>query len=159
MKKILLIVAVVLCVAVAGTALAVTYNSATNATGTLTADTYLALSLDSCSTTALHLTAGEATVYNIVCGVSKSTNAPTADLRITLADASVSNTLEAVTFNLYTDSGCTAPATYTVNNGVYTITGITTDTTYYARFYVANNADTATIGGTMTLSLIETPAV
>ena len=174
MKKIILIIALVLCVAVAGTALALTtFNNASDVTGTLTADTYLSLSLDSCSTTALQLEVGTySTPYTIDYDVTKSTNAPTATLTLTLAAAN-EKTLNGVTVTLWTDSNCTVPlklnttthvidaegtAASLTGAGSISVAGLTTDGLIYAKFYLDSNATASAIGGTMTLNLVETQA-
>ena len=172
MKKILLILAVVVCVAVAGSALAVAYNSASNSTGTLTADSYLSLSLNSCSTAALHLKAGDYVTYTIDYDVAKSDSAPSANLTIALA-ATAEHNLTGVEVALFTDSNCTVPLKLTnagaidAENGTaatisgansLTITGLVADGLIYARFFLPDNATVATIGGTMTLSLDEPQA-
>lgn len=173
MKKILLIIAVVVCVAVAGTALALTtFNSASNVTGTLTADSYLGLSLESCSTTGLELVAGEYTTYTIDYDVTKSTSAPTAKLTITLAATDAHN-LTGVTLALFSDSNCTTPlkintTTHAIDAegtqvsitgaGSAYIQGLATDGLIYARFYLSEESEADSIGGTMTLSLVEQAA-
>jgi hypothetical protein len=159
MKKILLIVAVVLCVAVAGAAIAVTYNDATTINGTLTADSYLELSLDNCSTTAINLVEGEPTKYTIQCDLTKSENGlgdGTCTLTITLANG-VSTDLDDVTIAIYTDPNCTIAVEGATRKGegAVTVTGITTSKTYYAKLTLDNGLDeseTANVGGTMTLS-------
>ena len=170
MKKILLILAVVVCVAVAGTALAVTtYNSAQQKTGTLTADTYLKLSLEDCSETGLTLVKGEYVTYTIDYDVTKSTNAPNARLNITLA-ATTGLNLTGMTVDLFTDSQCTTPlkidatshaidaeGTAVTQSGAGTIyiSGLSTSGLIYARFHLSEEANVSSIGGTMTLNLVE----
>ena len=173
MKKILLIVAVVVCVAVAGTALALTqFNSATPVSGTLSADTYLALNWGECTTGDLVLEAGGYENYTIAYTVTKSTNAPAGTLTLTLADTSP-KTLEGVSVALFTNSTCTAPlklnstthvidaegtAATLTGAGSIVINGLTADGTIYARVSLVSNATVEEIGGTMTLSLAEQAA-
>ena len=157
MKKILLIIAAVVCVVIAGTALAVNYNSASPVTGTLTADTYFALSLDNCSTSSVTLSEGVPTVYTIQCDVTNVGTSETADLIITLTDGAEQD-LDDVTVALFTDANCTQAVAGKTQTGAGTITvsGISATTTYYARITIANgldSADFAACGGTMALNL------
>lgn len=158
MKKMLLIVAVVLCVAIAGTALAVSYNSASNVTGTLTADTYLLLGLESCSEAAITVNPGTPQVYTIQCDVTKvGTFADTATLTITLTDAGSGQDLDDVTVALFTDAECTSAVAGKTSTGAGTIsvTGITATTTYYAKISVPSSLgedECDAVGGTMTLA-------
>lgn len=161
MKKILLIVAVVLCVAIAGTALAVSYNSADPITGSLAADQYLKLGLDSCSTTDITVNPGTPQVYTIQCDVTKSaTVSDTGTLTITLADAGAGQDLDDVTIALFTDSACTSAVAGKVQTGAgsISVTGIDTTTTYYAKISVPSTLsedDCEDCGGTMTLSFVK----
>ena len=157
MKKILLIVAVVLCVAVAGTAFAITRNQADPVNGTLAADTMFVLSLDSCSTANIALTAGTPTEYTIQCDITKSNSANyNGTLTVTLADSAPKD-LDDVTITLYSDAQHeheVANATCT-GAGSFTVTGISASTPYYALITLANNlseSDTQNVGGTMTLA-------
>ena len=170
MKKILLIVAVVLCVAVAGTALAATYRSAENVSGTLTADKYIALSLDECSTANLTLLAGDQVTYELEYSVDKSATAPTATLTIAFADTSESVNLDEVEISLFKNEACSIPvklngtaldddagtAVTQTGAGTITITDLEAGDTYYVLFYIADAAATLeNIGGTMTLNLVK----
>ena len=161
MKKILLIVAVAVCVAVAGTALALTtFNSAQDVTGTLTADTYLSLDWgNSVSTVAnLELEAGVPQVYTIDYTVAKSTSAPAGALTITLSPAN-SKTFEGVTVRLFSDSSCTTLLTGVnqlagaATETTLTISNLTQNGTIYAQFSLSDEATAANILGSMTLSL------
>lgn len=160
MKKILLIVAVVLCVAIAGTALAVSYNSATPITGSLAADQYLKLGLDSCSETAITVNPGTPVVYTIQCDVTKSTSVTdTGTLTITLANVGEQD-LDDVTVALFTDAACTSAVAGKTQTGAgsISVTGIDTTTTYYAKISVPSaltEADCTACGGTMTLSFVK----
>ena len=162
MKKTLLIIAVVLCIAVAGAAIAVTWNDPDPVTGTLTADSYLELSLDQCSTTAISLTEGSYSYYTIQCDVTKSISAGTNNctLTVTLEDTSESVTLDSVTVSVYSDSNyqtLVANGT-TTGEGSITVTGITETSTYYVKLSLADGlteAQTEAVGGTMTLSFVK----
>lgn len=170
MKKILLIVAVVLCLAIAGTALAATYRSAENVSGTLTADKYIALSLEECSTANLTLLAGDQVTYELEYAVERSATAPTATLTIELEDTSESVTLDEVQVALFKNAECSVPvklngtaldddagtAVVQDGEGTITITGLQAGDTYYVRFYIADaEATLENIGGTMTLNLVK----
>jgi len=161
MKKILLIIAVVLCLAVAGTALAVTYNSSDPVTGDLKANSYLKLSLDSCSTADITINPGTPVVYTIQCDVTSiqenEVSPKTGTLTITLADAGAGQDLDDVTVALFTDAACTAAVAGKTQTGAgaITVTDISATTTYYAKISVPSALDEAgceACGGTMTLS-------
>lgn len=174
MKKVLLIVAIVVCVAVAGTALAVTsFQSATPKTGTLTADSYLKLSLDDCSTTGLQLEPGVPTVYTIDYDITKSASVtPNATLTIALA-ADQEKNLTGLSVALFTDENCTVAlklnsstnvidaegtAATLSGAGTLTVAGLSADGVIYARFLLAEDVTVANIGGTMTLNLVSAAA-
>ena len=161
MKKILLIVAVVLCLAVAGTALAVSYNSADPITGTMSADSFLKLSLDSCSTEAITINPGTPVVYTVQCDVvnvqDNEATPKTGTLTITLVDAGSGQDLDDVTVALYTDASCkeAVEGKTQTGAGTITVTDISTTTTYYAKISVPstlNEDDCEDCGGTMTLA-------
>lgn len=166
MKKILLILAVVVCVAVAGSALAVAYNNATSKVGHISADTYIALDwgANNSSTTSLELEEGVPSYYTIDCTVVKSTNAAaTGTLTIALQDSNEANkSLDNVTVTLYSDSNYqNAVAGKTQKGeGSITITGLTANATYYAKVSVDDgltNEQLQAVAGTMTLSLAVVP--
>ena len=158
MKKILLIIAVVLCVAVAGTALAVTFNSASNVTGTLTADSYVNLSLEGSTTADVTIDPGTASSFTIVCTIDRSTSAASekGNLVITLTDSEdVGISLDAVTVALYNDAAFTDPVDGASRTGAGTITVSNIDSaskTFYARIIAPAGTDVATVGGTMSLA-------
>ena len=162
MKKILLIIAAIVCISIAGTALAVSYYDAEDIQGTVTADKYVVLSLDNSTAPAsISLVGGQATTFKIQCDVDTSATA-TADgtLSIVLAAAS-EKTLTGVTLALYNDMACTdpvlddedAPITQT-GAGTIEIEGIDDDAVYFAKVTFAGAADAAAlaaIGGTITI--------
>lgn len=163
MKKILLILAIVVCVAVAGSALAVAYNSASPITGTVAADSAFILSLDQCVQTPVTLEPGTPEVYTIQCDVSKSASVlatQTATLTITLSDAGgddPAQDLDDVTVALFSDINCTQAIAGKTQTGAGTIsvTGINATTTIYARISCPNNlseADINAVGGNMTIT-------
>lgn len=162
MKKILLIVAVALCVAVASTALALTVNNATQVTGTLEADKYLALSIGGTADLAVTVKDGDPAYYTINCVVAKSASvSDSCTLTITLANTSEEVTLGAVTVTLYSDETHENPVASGSRKGAGTITvsGITATTPYYAVITLdsgLNSTQTANVGGTMTLSFAKT---
>lgn len=172
MKKILLIVAVVLCIAVAGTALAVTYRSANNETGALTADKYIYLDMGGTAGASLTLLAGDQVTYHVACDIDRSATAPTATLTVTFTDTSESVNLDDVQISFFKDEGCTTPLKLTgtaiddadgtavsftgltEGSKIVTISGLEDDADFYIRFYIDNPSVTLDeIGGNMALAL------
>ena len=172
MKKTLMIIAIVLCVAVAGAALAVTKNNATTVTGTLQADSYFGLDFGNNTVSAdISLAYGAPQNFVIECDVTKSRSVDsTATLTITLADG-VNTNLDEVNVKVYSDSArqnLVANGSLT-GAGTITITGITipnenndrivSDTViYYATASLVTDVDADDIdevGGTMTLHLVK----
>ena len=160
MKKILLILAVVVCVAVAGSALAVAYYNASDISGTVSADKFVVLTLaNSSDISEIGLVAGQSTIYRIQCDVTtSSTNEANGTLTVEIEPDATKN-LTGVTVALYTDSGCTqAVVGKSISNaagGSFTVTGIDSSRTYYAKvtFDGAANAEAlANISGVMTIS-------
>ena len=163
MKKILLILAIVVCVGVTGTALALTnYHSADSITGTVAADSALILSLGQCVDTDIELEPGVPEKYTIVCDVTRSAHAgnQTGTLTITLANAGGGQDLDDVTVTLYNNIACSEE--YAIEGkvqhgaGTITITGISVSTTYYALITTPNlsDDDAEDVGGTMTLHFV-----
>lgn len=162
MKKILLIIAAIVCVSIAGTALAVSYYNADDIDGTVTADKYVVLSLDNSTAPAsISLVGGEVTTFKIQCDVDASaTAAPNGTLTIALI-AGTEKSLAGVTLALYSDMACTqavlddtdTPIAQT-GAGTITIEGIDDDAIYYAKVTFAGAADAAAlaaIGGSITI--------
>lgn len=162
MKKILLIIAVVLCVAVAGTALATTvYYNAQNVSGSVTADTYVELSLDGSSDLdEIALVPGQPVIYKISCGVTTSaTNEANGTLTVTTTAATGDYNLTGVTVALYTDSACTTAALNDssepisiIGAGSFAVEDIDESTNYWAKVTfagAANEAALAQVNGTM----------
>lgn len=161
MKKILIVVAIVLCLAVAGAALAVSYNSATPVTGSLVADQYIKLSLDECSEDDITINPGTPVIYTIQCDMIRSaTVTNTGTLTITLTDGDTQD-LDDVTVALFEDFACTRPIEGKSITGAntLTITGIDAEETIiYARISVPSTlgqGDCEDCGGTMTLSFVK----
>lgn len=160
MKRILLIIAVVLCVGIAVSALALEYNSATPKTGTLTADSMFELTLNSTASSSVRLTPGVPTVYPLVCGFDGSPSAPQSGvgtLTITLADTIV-NSMDLITVTVYSDAGCASPLAGKTQTGAGTITisGITAQTTYYLAISVESGyTDSTGIGGTIQFAFVD----
>ena len=173
MKHILLILAVVVCVAVAGTALAVAYYNASNVSGTITTDSYMVLSFDGSSTAnALTLDAATPNYYTIVCKIDKSASA-TGTGTLTLAlnpDTTNSKTLANVSVALFTDSACTTPLQVNAENVVLSgaaasasvsVANIPSTTTYYAKITLASGLSQeqlAAIGGELQLDFVRVNA-
>ncbi|MCR4726163.1 MAG: hypothetical protein K5753_02975 [Clostridia bacterium] len=154
MKRILLIIAVVILVGIAASALALEYNSAEPKTGTLTADSMFELTLNSTASSSVRLTPGVPSVYPLVCGFDGSPSAPqsgTGNLTITLADTIVCS-MDLITVTVYSDAACASPIAGKTQTGAGTISinGITSETTYYIAISVESGyADSTGIGGTI----------
>ncbi len=158
MKKILLILAIVVCVAVAGSALAVAYYDAQSVSGTITTDSYMVLSFDGSSTaTALSLDAATPSYYTIVCKMDKSAGATgTGTLTIALKpDTENNKTLANVSVALFTDSAYTTPlqvnsADAVLNgaaaNASISVANIPATTTYYAKITLASGLTQEQLG-------------
>ena len=167
MRKILLILAVVVCVGVAGTALAVGTHNANDVTGTITTDKCFILSFDGSSTDlALTLDETKPEYYTIVCNIDKSATATgTGTLTIALNPSS-GKSLANVTVELFTDSNCTThlqqnAANVSVSGGAtsqsVSVTGISAaQTTYYAKITLSplGETDPATIEGELQLDFV-----
>ena len=160
MKKLLIITAIVLLVSVAvsGSVLAITRNNADPVNGTLTADSYLALTLGRCSTTAIEIADGAPGYYTIYCDKTASDSEANTEckLTITLVNTSESVTLSAVTITLYEDAARqTAVASGTRKGaGDLVISGITESKVYYATITLdsgLSSEQTAAVGGSMSL--------
>ena len=154
MKKILLIIAVVLCVGVVATALGLAFSSAAVKKGTWTADSALSLTLGSNASSSVILTPGVQKVYPIVCGFGRSPSAPTSDvgeLTITLADTIVFS-MDKITVTVYTDADCKNPVAGKSRTGAgqISIQNLTQETTFYIGIFVPNDMpDTTGVGGTI----------
>lgn len=167
MKKILLIVAVVLCLAVAGTALAVKYNDAQSKSGTVVADTCLELSLgDTADNVNFALEKGIPQIYTIICNVARSSAAAgDGELVITVTE-SAANSLGDVDITLCSDAngqnaltGANVSTTGTKDDAerTFTVTGLAPGTyTYYLSIGVPLNIsddNLAAVSGTIDVSL------
>lgn len=154
MKKIMLIVGMILCVAVIGSVFAVAVMNAQSA-ATFSADGYIYLGFDGTSSNGIVLSSGVVTPFTVVLTVDSNV-ANTGTLTITFADGADKN-LDDVSFGVYSDSNCMTALTtnVTTEDKVITITGISGEsTTIYVGVMLKANADADEIndcGGTMTL--------
>lgn len=161
MKKIMLIVGMILCVAVIGSVFAVAVYDAQQATATVTADTYIELGWDGTADTNLVLEPGITQIYTVNLTVDKSASVTdTSTFRVVCANTSETVTLGQVSVvvcedNLGVDAVDGDSDNVTVSGNNTTITGITQNTTYYIAVTLAANATEEQVtncGGTMTLS-------
>ena len=157
MKRILLVIAIALCVGVAATALAFQFNDATPVSGTLTTDSVFVMTLNSTASASIRLTPGVESVYPLVCSFEGSASAPKSgvgNLTITMADTIVFS-MHLITVTVYSDAGCTQPIAGKTQTGAGTITisNISSQTTYYIGVFVPTGlADTTGIGGSIKLA-------
>ena len=152
MKKVLLIIAVVLCVGVAATALGFEFNGAKPKTGVLTADKAIMLTLDSSASSSVLLTPGVTNVYPLSCGFERSataTQSVSGELTITLSNSG-NYKMDEVSVTVYSDEECLSPLTGKTRTGAgaITIQNITQNTTFYIGISVPNDIeDPSTTGG------------
>ena len=159
MKKILLIVGMILCVAVIGSVFAVAVFSANDATATITAEPYITLGWDGTAEASFVLEPGVKQIYTVNLTVDKSTNGGTATFSVVCEDDTTnSKDLENVTITVCSDAlGTTAVtgANVTTNDNDTSISGLSANATYYIAIVLDAGADAddiADCGGTMTLS-------
>lgn len=142
MKKVILLIGVILCVAVIGSVLAVAVYDANDIEGSISTDTYLYLSLDSSASSGVTLEKGVQKIVPIVMSIDQNdANWGTATLTITPSAVS-GKSIEKVTIGIYSDETCkTVLAGANVDdNGVITYAGVTTGKTVYVSLLLAEDA-------------------
>lgn len=121
-KSIILIICMAVCLSLIGGAIAVSYFKTTT-TGTIAADSYMALEIGGSSAANLTMSNNDTQVYNIYAQItSRSASAASEKaqlvIHVTTADT---KDLSDITFGLYTDPACTTPV------GVSGYTDLTVD--------------------------------
>ena len=157
MKKLIVLICMVLCVAVIGSVLAIAVYDAPEQNGSIGTDTYLYLTMNSSRGTAITLTKGVAQVLPIVLGVeSNQTDAEgtpdwgTATLTIDARANGVGKDIENVTITLCSDREGNTPITanVTTSDNTITMTGITTGQTVYVKLLLSADATEAQVNAT-----------
>lgn len=157
MKKLIVLICMVLCVAVIGSVLAIAVYDAPEQNGSIGTDTYLYLTMNSSRGTAITLTKGVAQVLPIVLGVeSNQTNAEgtpdwgTATLTID-AKASEGKSIENVTITLCSDQEGNTEikgSNVAVSGKTITMTGITAGQTVYVKLLLSAEATEEQVNAT-----------
>lgn len=158
MKKTILLIGIILCIAVIGSVLAIGVYDATDIEGSVTTDTYLYLGLNATEGTGVTLEVGKQTIVPISLSVDSNAvdNWGSATLTIT-PKANNDKSIKKVTIGLYSDDkGMNAIENANTDaNGVITLTGITKNRIVYVRLFLAADAtqdDVNGTGGTLTCS-------
>ena len=151
MKKLIVLICMVLCVAVIGSVLAIAVYDAPEKNGSIGTDTYLYLTMNSSRGTAITLTKGVAQVLPIVLGVeSNQTDWGTATLTIDARANGELKNIENVTITLCSDREGNTPITTNVNTSgkKITMTGITAGQTVYVKLLLDADATEEEVNAT-----------
>lgn len=157
MKKLIVLICMVLCVAVIGSVLAIAVYDAPEKNGSIGTDTYLYLTMNSSRGTAITLTKGVAQVLPIVLGVeSNQTGAEgtpdwgTATLTIDARANGEGKNIENVTITLCSDREGNTPIESNVNisGKTITMTGITAGQTVYVKLLLSADATEEEVNAT-----------
>ncbi len=163
MKKTILLIGIILCIAVIGSVLAVAVYDANDIEGSISTDTYLYLGLNSSAGTGVILSAGVPKIVPIVLSVdTNAENWGSGTLTITPAAQSEKN-IEKVTIGIYSDAAGNTALTdnVSIDKGVITVTGISEGTTVYVKLLLAEDAtqdEVKATGGTLTCSFVRVEA-
>lgn len=150
MKKLIILISIILCLAVIGSVLAIDVYDATPIEGGVNTDTYLYLSLNSERGTGITLNKNNATLIPIVLGVDTNETDWSGSATLTITPQAVGNekTIEHVTIGYYSDSGCTKTVGSVSDAGVFTYSGITSGTTVYVKIEYVENVTAAQVNAT-----------
>lgn len=148
MKKLILMISIILCIAVIGSVLAIAVYDAADIEGGVNTDTYLYLSLNSTRGTGVTLNKNTATLIPIVLGVDTNDSdwSGSATLTITPQAVGENKNIENVDISYYSDSECTTTVG-SVSDGVFTYS-VTAGTTIYVRIAYKENVTAAQINAT-----------
>ncbi len=138
MKKLILIIGIVLCIAVIGSVFAIAVYDAQPSTGTIGADTYVYLTLENpTGTTGCQLERGIPVIIPIVLGIEKNDDAwGTATLTVTPTAVGEGKNIDNVEITMWSNSTCTTAVEGLATDestGAMTLTGITAGKTVYVR--------------------------
>ena len=150
MKKLIVLICMVLCVAVIGSVLAIAVYDAPEKNGSIGTDTYLYLTMNSSRGKAITLTKGVAQVLPIVLGVeSNQTDWGTATLTIDARANGDGKNIENVTITLCSDrEGNTPIEGVAVSGKTITMTGITAGQTVYVKLLLSADATEQQVNAT-----------
>lgn len=158
MKKLVLIIGIVLCIAVIGSVFALAIYDASPAEGTIGADTSVYLTLkNNETTTGFTLEKGVPTVIGLTISIEQNDSSwGTATLTV-VAKAQDGMDISKVTITMWANQACTTPLdTNNTVDGTWTKTGITASQLAYIKIEIAEDAtqqDIGKIGGQLTLTL------
>ena len=167
-KSILLIICMAVCLSLIGGAIAVSYYKAAPVTNTITADSYMALSIGGSSDASITVAPNSEQTYDIYANIdSRSTSAASekAQLVITITTKTGDYDLSDITFGLYKksdDSAAYVGSTGATVDGsgelTFTVSNIENSTQYYLKLEVGSvdsAEDLAKMQGNINISLIE----
>lgn len=150
MKKLIVLICMVLCVAVIGSVLAIAVYDAPDVNGSIGTDTYLYLTMNSTRGTGVTLTQGVPQVLPIVLGVDTNESAWGSATLTIVAAANADKSIAKVSIGLYSDREGTTAITENVTtaDGTITMTGITAGQTVYVKLLLAADATAAEVNAT-----------
>lgn len=153
MKKLVLIIGIILCIAVIGSVFAVAVYDAQDATGSIGADEYVYLTLNSSGTTGCNLVKGVPTIIPIVMGIESTAESwGTAKLTVS-ATANEGKSIDNVEITLWEDLTCTQAI-----EGL-TVEGITESGTVYVKLQLVgedlSEEDVNNAGGVLNIKLVQ----
>lgn len=148
MKKLIILISIILCLAVIGSVLAIAVYDATPIEGGVNTDTYLYLSLNSERGTGVTLNKNNATLIPIVLGIDTNKESWTGSATLTIKPEAVGEgkTIEHVTIGYYSDLDCTK-AVGSVSEGVFTYS-VSEGTTVYVKIEYVENVTAAQVNAT-----------
>lgn len=164
MKKTILLIGIILCIAVIGSVLAVAVYDANDITGSVSIDTYLYLTMNSTKGQSVTLQAGVPTILPIVLGVD-SNDSSWGSGKLTITPAALTDkSIDKVTIGVYSDATGSTAITDDItkdDNGVITLSNITEGKTVYVVLTLAADATQDEVGntqGTLTCSFVRVAA-
>ncbi len=149
MKKLIILISIILCLAVIGSVLAIAVYDAAPIEGGVNTDTYLYLSLNSTRGTGITLNKNNATLIPIVLGIDTNETEWSGSATLTITPQAVGDNknIDNVTIGYYADSGCTK-AVGSVSDGVFTYTKIKEGTTVYVKIEYKENVTADQVNAT-----------
>lgn len=149
MKKLIILISIILCLAVIGSVLAIAVYDATPIGGGVNTDTYLYLSLNSERGTGVTLNKNNATLIPIVLGIDTNEESWTGSATLTIKPEAVEEgkTIEHVTIGYYSDLDCTKAVGSVSDAGVFTYS-VSKGTTVYVKIEYEANVTAAQVNAT-----------
>lgn len=160
MKKLVLIIGIVLCIAIIGSVFAIAVYDARDIEGTVGTDTYLYLTLDTTASTGVQLEKGVPTIIPIVLGIDTNETGSWGSATMTVkATEQEGKKIDKVEITLWANSSCTqAIDGLSAGTNEWTLTGITTGRTIYVKLVLSDDATEADIkeaGGNLNVKLVK----